>query len=406
MGPGLSRPGPFAMTQPNQADLALTVSFAPSMGHLDRQEWNRLAAGAPPFMRWEWLNLLESCGAVSTEAGWMPAHCVLRVCDKLVAAAPLYVKGHGQGEFVYDQLWADVAQRLDLPYYPKLVAVSPFTPVAGYRFLTAPGFSQRGMAGAVLEGMDHLVEANEFSGLHVLFAQDEFADDLESYGLTAWEHQGFIWENQGYRFFEDFLEVFRTGQRKNIRRERRALRESGVRVEIVDGEDAPDFWFELMHHYYADTCSKFGEWGCKYLPLSFFQGLADVFREHVAFAAGFLEGREEPVGLSLLIHGEGELYGRYSGAALEIPFLHFELCYYAPIAWAIERGILSFDPGMGGEHKPRRGFNSRVTRSLHRFAHPLMAHVFERHIPEINALTREHVQELQDLCAFRRGGRP
>ncbi|MFP5220738.1 MAG: GNAT family N-acetyltransferase [Acidobacteriota bacterium] len=394
------------MSHPHQADLALAVSFAPSMGSLDPKEWNRLAAGAPPFLRWEWLNLLETCGAVSTEAGWMPAHCSLRVSDRLVAAAPLYVKGHGQGEFVYDQLWADVAQRLNLPYYPKLVAVSPFTPVAAYRFLTAPGFSRHGMAGAVLEGMERLIDANELSGLHVLFAQDDFADDLESLGLTAWEHQGFIWENRGYGSFEDFLEVFRTGQRKNIRRERRALRESGVRVEVVEGVDAPDSWFELMHHYYAGTCSKFGEWGCKYLPLSFFQGLADVLRGNVAFAAGFMDGRDEPVGLSMLVHGDGELYGRYSGAALDIPFLHFELCYYAPIAWAIERGLHRFDPGMGGEHKPRRGFTSRVTRSLHRFSHPVMAHVFHRHIPEINALTREHVQELQDLCAFKREGRP
>lgn len=401
----MSHPENHESDPANPVELELGVSFAPSMSRLDPLEWNALACGAPPFMRWEWLNLLETSGAVSRETGWMPAHCVVRAAERMVAAAPLYVKGHGHGEFVYDQLWADVAERLGLQYYPKLLAVNPFTPVAGYRFLTAAGFSGRGMAGAVLEGMERLMQANELSGLHVLFAQDEFADDLESYGLIAWEHQGFLWENRGYRTFEDFLGEFRAGQRRNIRRERRLLRESGVRVEVVGGEDAPDSWFELMHHYYADTCGKFGEWGCKFLPLSFFQGLSDVFREHLAFAAAFEEGREEPVGLSLLVHGQGELYGRYSGAAREIPFLHFELCYYAPIEWAIGRGMRRFDPGMGGEHKPRRGFSSHATRSLHRFAEPALARVFQRHIPEINALTREHIQELSDQGAFKKGGR-
>ena len=390
------------MSQPANA---LTISFIASIGHVEREEWNALAEGASPFLRWEWLNLLETSGAVRPATGWLPSHCLVRSGGELLAAAPLYLKGHGQGEFVYDQLWADVASRLGLPYYPKLVALSPYTPAAGYRFLCLPGLSPRTLYKAMLEAMDRLMRANDLSGLHVLFADDSFADELGNLDFLVWEHQGFLWENQGYGGFEDFLAEFKTGQRKNIRRERERLREAGVRVEVVEGAHAPDSWFSLMYHYYEDTNDKFGEWGCKYLPREFFEGLAQSFKEHLAFSAAFLPGREEPVGLALLAHGGNRLYGRYWGAAEDIPFLHFELCYYAPIEWAIARGLEFFDPGMGGEHKPRRGFRSRATRSLHRFRDPILTQIFARNIPKINALTREHIEELESLSAFKRTSR-
>lgn len=381
---------------------AVTVSFAPSMDMVDRDEWNRLTAGSPPFMRWEWLSLLETSGAVAPATGWLPAHCLARAQERLVAAAPLYVKGHGQGEFVYDQLWAEAASRLGLPYYPKLVAASPFTPVAGYSFLCEEGLPRPCAARALICAMDRLALANGLSGLHVLFADERFADELEAIGLTPWEHQGFLWENAGYARFEDFLARFRTGQRKTIRRERERLRESGVRVTVVRAGDAPESWWALMHHYYADTCSRFGEWGCNYLPREFFLGLAGEMATSLAFSAAFLPGREEPVGLALLALGGQNLYGRYWGAAGDIPFLHFELCYYTPIEWAIELGLSRFDPGMGGEHKPRRGFDSRLTRSLHRYYDPALARVFKRNIGQINEFTRDYSLELAAMNAYKR----
>ena len=395
----------------SQPDRTVSISFHPSMAGFDPQQWNALTADAPPFMRWEWLNLLETSGAVHPDTGWLASHCAVSEGERLVAAAPLYVKLHGQGEFVYDQLWADAAGSLGLPYYPKLVAANPFTPAAGYRFLVAPDFPRQAVERAMLGAVDRFCQARGISGLHVLFAEDSFADELEEMGLSAWEHQGFLWTNRGYYGFKDFLARFRTGQRKSIRRERERLRESGVRVEVVSGRDAPDSWFPLMHHYYQDTNDKFGEWGCKFLPLSFFEGLAGCFREHLAFSAAFLPGNEDPVGMALLVaggpaQGGRTLYGRYWGSALDIPFLHFELCYYAPIEWAIDCGFTFFDPGMGGEHKPRRGFDSRMTRSLHRFHHPVMAQVFELNVPKINALMREHIKELQDMSAFKTDAQP
>lgn len=372
------------------------------MRSFDREEWNALTRDDTPFMRWEWLDLLETSGAVRPETGWLPAHCGVRAGNVLAGAAPLYLKGHGQAEFVYDQIWADAASRMDLPYYPKLVAATPFTPVAGYRFLALPGIARPALTGAMLEAMSRLAEVHDLSGLHVLFAGDDFADELEDFDFIAWEHQGFIWQNPGYRDFDDFLDRFRAGQRKNIRRERQRLRDSGVEVAVVPGTDAPDSWFSLMYDYYEDTNGKFGEWGCKYLPRAFFEGLADCFRDRLAFSAAFLRGQKEPVGLALLAHGGGALFGRYWGAAEEIAFLHFELCYYAPIEWAIARGITRFDPGMGGEHKPRRGFASRTTRSLHRFRDPRFSSVFALNIPKINAMTREYIDSLEAFSAFKR----
>lgn len=372
------------------------------MHQLNQEEWNLLAGNSRPFMRWEWLALLEDSGAVCPKTGWLPAHCAVHNGEKLIAAAPLYLKGHGRGEFVYDQMWAEVAERLQRPYYPKLIAVSPFTPVADYSFLTHPGISRRALSPVMLESMARLAEANDLSSHHVLFAEPSFAEELEAAGFMAWEHQGFMWMNQGFCSFEDFLGEFRAGQRKNIRRERRLLRDSGVRVEVVQGADIPDSWFGLMYRYYEDTNDKFGEWGCKYLPQTFFEGLADGFRERLAFCAAFIPGTADPVGLALLVHGADKLYGRYWGASEDIPFLHFELCYYTPIEWAIANRLSYFDPGMGGEHKPRRGFCSRVTRSMHRFRDPVMTGVFSRNIPQLNAMTQDYIEGLDSLSAFKR----
>ncbi|GFK93656.1 hypothetical protein NNJEOMEG_01490 [Fundidesulfovibrio magnetotacticus] len=387
------------MTQPAQS---LTASFRRSMRDFDPLLWNALTQDAPPFMRHEWLDLLERSGAVSLQNGWMPLHCAVSAGDALVAAAPLYLKGHGLGEFVYDQLWAGLAARVNQPYYPKLLAASPFTPVAGYRFLSLPGMERNGLIRGMLGAMERLARENGFTGVHALFLDDAFADVLEAQGLPLWEHQGFLWENENYRDFQDFLERFRAGQRKNIRRERQRLLDSGVRVEIVPAGQAPAPWFRLMHRYYDATNDKFGEFGCKYLPQAFFDGLADpALHDFLVFSAAFLPGDPEPVGLALLAHGGGGLYGRYWGAREEVPFLHFELCYYAPIEWAIERGLAFFDPGMGGEHKPRRGFASRITRSAHRFLDPVMAGLFEVNIAQVNRLTREYADDLASMARFK-----
>lgn len=387
---------------PTSSDLAFTWSR--SMAEIDPAEWNALPGAGSPFLRWEWLHLLEASGSVSQDTGWIPVHLAVRREHALVAAAPMYIKTHGEGEFVYDHLWADVAARMAIPYYPKLLGASPFSPVAGYRFLLAPSEDPAPLTAAMLRAMDRLCLANELSGCHVLFAADAFAARLEEAGYHAWEHQGFLWENQGFARFDDFLARLRSGQRKNIRRERRDLADQGVRVEIVDGPDVPERWWGLMHHYYADTNARFGPWACKYLTPDFFEGLPRAVPDNLALAAAFSPGRRDPVALALLLHDRDTVYGRYWGAGEDIAFLHFELCYYAPIDWCIRRGKRYFDPGMGGEHKPRRGFRSRTTRSLHRFHDPRMEMIFRKYIGQINGLTQEHIAAMNAMTAFKQTG--
>ena len=371
------------------------------MAEIGQAKWNALAQDEVPFMRWEWLNLLETSGCVSRATGWLPAHLIVRREDRLVGAAPLYLKGHGAGEFIYDLLWADVAQGMGLKYYPKLVAANPFTPVQGYRFLVAPDQDRAALTRAMLGAVERLCLANSLSGCTGLFVDQGAWEDFQAAGYHGWAHQGFIWKNKGYGSFEDFLACFRSNRRKNIRRERRLLEQAKVKVEVVPGEQAPNDWFPLMHRYYLSTSDKFGEYGCRYLNFEFFQGLSQVFRPHLVFSAAFKPGVREPVGLAMLVKGPRALYGRYWGAGQDVPFMHFELCYYAPLSLAIEAGLESFDPGMGGEHKPGRGFSSRTTMSLHRFTEPSLEAVFAHHIREINQLEMMHIAELNELVPLK-----
>lgn len=379
------------------------VSFRKAMSEIDRDEWNALALPlATPFLEWEWLNLLEASGSVSMLTGWYPVHVLVRDAGRLVACAPLYVKGHGEGEFVFDHLWAEVARRMAVPYYPKLLGASPFTPATGYRFLMAPDQDERRLCMVIMEALERLCGANGLSGISFLFVDPRFAAILRDLGMHSWLHQGYIWENPGYRDFDDYLARFGSQTRKNVKRERRVLRDQGIRVKLHAGPDIPDHLFPAMHRFYAATNDKFGDYGCRYLSDTFFDDLPGLPRDRVAFVAAY-EGRStQPMAMAMLIRKGDRLNGRYWGAARHVDYLHFELCYYTPVTWAIEQGIRFYDPGMGGEHKARRGFVSIPTVSLHRFRDPRFDHVFQGNLAEINALERDYISELNALLPFRR----
>ncbi len=376
-----------------------------SMASIDRKAWNALAIPRPsPFLEWEWLDLLERSGSVRPENGWLPLHMTLSREGRLMAAAPLYLKSHSEGEFVFDHVFAGAARDMGERYYPKLVAAAPFTPAEGYEFLLAPGLDEELGARLVAESVRRLARTADASGVHVLFAAPWLTGQLTLFGYEAWTHQGFIWENTGYETFEDFLCELRAQRRKTIRRERAELARSGVSVRIIEGPDIPDRYFSLMYALYEKTNDKFGPYSCKYLTPAFFEGLGGELRRRVLLSAAFMPGREDPAALALLVRKGDLLFGRYWGAAVDVPFLHFELCYYAPITYAIERGLRLYDPGMGGEHKARRGFRSRAVVSLHDIALPGTRTLFHRHIEEINRLEMEYVEEMNAMSPFHRKG--
>ena len=377
---------------------AINLHFVRSMAEVDAAAWDALALPLEsPFFEWAWLKLLEDSGSAAPARGWYPNHLLAHIGGKLVGALPMYLKWHSDGEFVFDQLWGEAASRLGLPYYPRLVGASPFTPATGLRFLTDPDCNQTRLSRRLFEAMVQFCQGNSVQGAALLFTEPDFAAAAEDYGFTAWRHQSYLWRNRNFATFDDFLATLNANRRKAIRHERRALAASGVRVEVVAGADIPETFFPLMRDLYERTNAKFGPWGCRYLTDAFFEGLGTAFRHRLAFAAAYLTGRREPVALAMLSHKGDILFGRYWGAFEDIPFLHFELCYYAPITWGLAHGINRYDPGMGGAHKARRGFVSVSSLSCHRFFDPRMDLIFRTHIDRVNQLEKGYIDELNDL---------
>jgi len=385
------------------------MQWIDGMDRIAAPRWEALDWPADsPFLSWNWLRLLESSGSVGPGTGWTPMHLLARRGDRLVGAAPLYRKDHSEGEFVFDHALARLAGQAGIPYYPKLVGMSPFSPAGCYRFATAPDedapalhriMLDRILERAGTEGMG-AVQCNYVDPDWALAHGEDFW--LRERGFMAWKHQSYVWENPGYAGFGEFLAAMRHGPRRNIRRERAAVRRAGVEVRMVQGEDAPESWFGLMHDFYAATNARFGPWHCKYLTREFFLGLAGPLRRAVVFAAALRPGRDLPMALSLFAHGAGSLYGRYWGYAEHVPLVHFECCYYAPMQWAIERGLRRFDPGIGSEHKARRGFRAVPNLSVHRVANDGLRSLLALHEDEINAAEAAWLDELNGLSPYKR----
>jgi len=388
------------MTQP-RADLTLT--WADGMRHVPREDWNGLSGHeAFPFLEWDWLALTEESGSACGGTGWLPRHLLAWRGERLVGAAPFYVKAHSAGEFVFDHVWAEVASRLGLAYYPKLVGMTPFTPATGYTVLSAPGEDRGDLASRMARRLLHLCWSMGLSGINCNFAAPELAERLAPLGFSSWEHQGYLWENPGYGGFDDFLGLWRRSQARNVRRERAALRAQGIGVEMLVGSEIGERDMRLMHHLYVRTNAKFGPWGCRFLTREFFEQALERLGNCLALAVARRAGSVEPLAMALFAHKGGGMWGRYWGCFEEIRRLHFEVCYYTPMEWAIARGIRFFDPGMGGMHKAKRGFVSLPCVSLHRFVDARLDGLLRAHIGEINALERDHIAEMNAFLPFSR----
>jgi predicted N-acyltransferase len=391
------------MTVPSRQNCALHWHRA--VAEIGREEWDALAAPLEtPFLEWDWLNLLETSGSATAATGWLPLHLAVRSGGRLVAAAPLYLKGHSAGEYVFDHVWANLASRMGLAYYPKMVGMSPFTPVTGYRILVHPEEDARALTPVAVEMLESFGRSRGLSGLSFLFCDPEFALQAEELGYSLWEHQSFLWENRGYGSFDDFLGELNAQARKNIRRERRELAASGITVRLYEGEAITSELMARMYVFYARHNDQFGIYSCKFLTPAFFAGLAGACGSHLILVAAYRGADPVPVAMAMLARKGATLYGRYWGHRQDVPFLHFELCYYAPIAYAIEQGLSRFDPGMGGEHKMRRGFVSVPSVSAHKFFDQRLDAVLKAHIDQINDLERENMDELNRGVPFARRG--
>jgi len=379
------------------------VAWIERLAEIPQAEWDALALPLnTPFFEWHWLNTMETSHSVSTKAGWLPRHLTVWRDRALVAVAPLYVKGHSYGEFVFDHQWADLAARLGVEYYPKLLGMSPFTPAEGYRFLIAPNEDEAAITELMVNEIDHFCDRHKILGCHFLYVDPVWKARMEQHGFSTWLHHSFIWQNQGYQSFDDYLAQFNANQRRNIKRERKAVDTAGLTLKVLTGDAIPKALFSKMYDFYSDTCDKFGWWGSKYLTRRFFEQLWPHYNHRVVFVTAYRQDEERhPVGMSFCLTKGSNLYGRYWGAAQEIDCLHFDACYYTPIEWAIANDIQLFDPGAGGRHKKRRGFPATPNYSLHRFYEPRFAQIFGAYIEDVNTMEQREMDAINQNLPFK-----
>jgi predicted N-acyltransferase len=367
------------------------------------EAWDRLVGGGSPFLEHRWLRALEESGCVDPDTGWVPRHVTVWRRDRLVAAAPAYVKLNSMGEFVYDWSWAHAARQVGVPYYPKLIVGVPFTPVTGQRLLVEPGPSAAELRQVLVAGLQELARQLECSGLHVLFPQPGESVALEQLGGSLRLQSQFHWTNHGYSDFEDFLARAMKGKRRGeVRRERRRLAETGVTLRVLEGEQIDEAALAAMQGFYTDTCWKFG--GRSYLNPDLWAWLFEGFRDRLHLVLAYDQGR--PIAGALNVQKGERLYGRYWGCSEERPYLHFEVCYYRAIEHCIERGLSVFEPGHGGGHKYPRGFEPTLTRSNHWLADPRLAGPIESFLVRERAAVRERVSELSRSALVAPPGAP
>jgi uncharacterized protein len=382
------------------------VSWTNRISEVPQPAWDALALGLKtPFMEWAWLHNMETSGSTTARSGWLPNHLTVWRGQDLIAAAPMYVKGHSYGEFVFDQQWAELSDRLGIQYYPKLLGMSPFTPAEGYRFLLAPGEDEIVITEIMLSAIDQFCQRNQISGCHFLYADPAWRSmilSIEKFKFHSWMHHNYIWKNNSFSDFDNYLQSFNANQRRNIKRERKAVAAAGLELRAFVGDEVPQSMLTLMYHFYADTCDKFGWWGSKYLTEKFFTQLHDSFREHVVMFAAFEPENPTPIGMSFCLTKGDRLYGRYWGSTQDIDCLHFDACYYAPIEWGIQHGIQTFDPGAGGQHKKRRGFPATPNHSLHRFYPPRLAQIFGSYIDQINDMEEQEIEAINQELPFKK----
>ncbi|HEX3848740.1 MAG TPA: GNAT family N-acetyltransferase [Steroidobacteraceae bacterium] len=345
--------------------ISAKARFLESISQVEAARWNALLADGQPFLRHEFLSALEESGCAAPRTGWGPRHLVIEDAHgTLLAAMPLYLKGHSRGEFVFDFSWANAYAEHGLPYYPKLVSAVPFTPVRGPRLLAGAGIERESATRILIEAAMELVREHELSSWHVLFPGEETAEELRSAGLILRRDCQFHWFNRNFESFDAFLATFTAEKRKKAKRERRRVAEAGIEFDTLLGGDMDDARWKAVYAFYADTFHRHGH--DPYLNLRFFKLIAAALPDRLMLKVARM-GRD-PIAAAIFFAGDDALYGRYWGAGGNYHSLHFETCYYQGIEYCIERGLARFEPGTQGEHKVPRGFVPTLMSSAHYIA--------------------------------------
>jgi predicted N-acyltransferase len=347
----------------------LTIEIVASLAEVDAAEWDALCSPEDPFMEHGFLRLLEQSGSVGPpQSGWLPRHVLVRRAEKLVAALPLYLKQHSYGEFIFDFGWAQAAMRAGLSYYPKLVSAAPFTPAGGRRLLVAKA-DEAELVPLLIAAAREIVDREHASSLHLLFCSEGEATELEPLGMHARKSTQYHFLHDGeFQTFADVVAALRNSSRKQVRKEREKAQSYGLALSMRPFGELSARDVAAMWTFYRSTIANHGSEA--YLRRGFFDGLAQNPHAYAAMAHEGDGDAATPVAGALFFFKGTSLFGRYWGAVRELPMLHFELCYYLPMEWALERGMRRFEAGAQGEHKIKRGFLPRTCHSSHWAAHP------------------------------------
>ena len=381
-----------------QTDSNLHQQVFHSLREVAPESWNRLIGDAFPFAEYDYLLALEEGRCVGIEPGWEPRYLTLWEGKQLQAACYLYRKTNSNGEYIFDWDWANAYQRYSQRYFPKLTSAVPFTPATGPKLLvSADASNPREFQQQLLASALELVQQEGCSSLHFLFIPAEECEIYEAAGLLLRHSFQFHWQNQGYDSFEDFLSRLRSKRRKEILRERRQVQEQGLEVILLRGEEVEPKLCRVMYDFYLTTIDR--KWAMPYLSYEFFQYIFTHFRDQLVLALARKQGRW--VAGTINYHKGPHLFGRYWGCRQDFRSLHFELCYYRLIEYAIEQGVQRFEAGAQGAHKIQRGFLPNLTYSAHWIAHPAFHRAIGEFIEEEKRSIQSNIEDNPELSPYR-----
>jgi len=380
----------------------ITLEAVSSIGQISAEEWDGCAnpAGQPynPFVSHAFLSALENSGSAVARTGWAARHLIARESGAIAGLVPCYLKNHSQGEYVFDRGWADAYERAGGRYYPKLQASVPFTPATGPRLLVRPDLDRERIRSTLAAGLIGLCQATEASSVHVTFAREEEWKFLGAQGFLLRNDQQFHWHNQSYVSFEDFLGSLNSRHRKAIRRERREALSNGISVHHLTGEGITAEAWDAFFEFYMETGSR--KWGRPYLTRAFYSEIGRTMADDVLLVMAKRNGRWIAGAINFI--GSDTLFGRHWGAVEHHPFLHFEICYYQAIDFAIQRGLRIVEAGAQGEHKLARGYLPQTTYSAHYIADPGLRRAIADYLKRERAYVAEAGRELTDAGPFRK----
>jgi predicted N-acyltransferase len=370
---------------------SVTAAAIPALSAVKAADWDDCAGTDNPFVSYAFLSALEDSGCVGAGTGWKPTHIVIEKPGGgpngggLAGAVPMYLKSHSQGEYVFDHSWAHAWERAGGDYYPKLQVSVPFSPVTGPRLL-APDEGTRAL---LLNACVQVADRMGVSSLHITFPTFEQWSEMGEAGLLLRKDQQFIWRNDGYGTFDDFLAALSSRKRKNIRKERAQAVSAGIDIEVLTGKDLREEHWDAFYRFYMDTSSR--KWGRPYLNRKFFSLIGERMPEKIVLVLCRRAGRYIAGAINLM--GSDALFGRNWGCVEDHPCLHFEACYYQAIDFAISRGLSRVEAGAQGQHKLARGYMPQFTYSAHWIADPGFRQAVARFLQEEDAYV-EHDQEV------------